>query len=93
MSKTKKMTWSAQVVRIVPMDHLCRGKRSIGGSDREPVQKGEDVVSKRGNKNTILNVEQIERIIPRLIHQQSGIKVPGAEDDLFAVGINSLRAA
>ncbi|KAI2466650.1 acetyl-CoA synthetase-like protein [Annulohypoxylon bovei var. microspora] len=44
-------------------------------------------------KDLKLDVEQLERFIMELIRQRAGIEVPDIDADLFAAGIDSLRAA
>ncbi|KAI1372870.1 acetyl-CoA synthetase-like protein [Hypoxylon crocopeplum] len=52
-----------------------------------------DAVNGHEGKNLQLDVEQLEQFILRLIREQAGIEVPDVEADLFAAGIDSLRAA
>ncbi|KAI1389370.1 acetyl-CoA synthetase-like protein [Hypoxylon trugodes] len=55
--------------------------------------KDKDVAEGNGSGNLTLNVEQLEQFILKLIRQQAAIEVPDVEADLFASGIDSLRAA
>ncbi|KAI1416078.1 acetyl-CoA synthetase-like protein [Hypoxylon sp. FL1857] len=55
--------------------------------------KDKDAADGQNGKDLKLDVEQLEQFILDLIRQQAGIEVPDVEADLFAAGIDSLRAA
>lgn len=55
--------------------------------------KDQDTTKIDGGKDLKFDVEQLEQFISRLISQQAGIEVPNMGTDLFAAGIDSLRAA
>ncbi|KAI0377293.1 acetyl-CoA synthetase-like protein [Hypomontagnella monticulosa] len=55
--------------------------------------KDKDDANGHDGKDLKLNVQQLEQFIMKLIRQQAGIEVPDVEADLFAAGIDSLRAA
>ncbi|KAI1767333.1 acetyl-CoA synthetase-like protein [Hypoxylon sp. FL1150] len=52
-----------------------------------------DTAETHDGKDLKFDVEQLEEFIARIIRQQAGIEVPDTESDLFAAGIDSLRAA
>ncbi|KAI1136211.1 acetyl-CoA synthetase-like protein [Hypoxylon sp. FL0543] len=55
--------------------------------------KDKDAIDDQGGKDLKLDVEQLEQFILNLIREQADIEVPDVEADLFAAGIDSLRAA
>lgn len=55
--------------------------------------KDNNAANGHGGKDLKLGVEQLEQFILRVIRQQAGIEVTDVEADLFASGIDSLRAA
>ncbi|XXH03342.1 hypothetical protein Hte_009740 [Hypoxylon texense] len=55
--------------------------------------KEQDTTTVDSSRDLKLDVEQLEQFISRLIRKQAGIDVPDMETDLFAAGVDSLRAA
>ncbi|KAL7623495.1 hypothetical protein AAE478_007177 [Parahypoxylon ruwenzoriense] len=55
--------------------------------------RSRDTLEGNSGKDLKLDVAQLERFILQLIREHAGIEVPDLEADLFAVGIDSLRAA
>ncbi|KAI1773586.1 acetyl-CoA synthetase-like protein [Hypoxylon cercidicola] len=55
--------------------------------------KEKDTTEMYGGRDLEFDIEQLEQFVSRLIRQQAGIEVPNVETDLFAAGIDSLRAA
>ncbi|KAI0164556.1 acetyl-CoA synthetase-like protein [Hypoxylon sp. FL1284] len=55
--------------------------------------KDQDAAIVGSGKHLKLDIEQLEQFISKLINQQAGVEVPDMEADLFAAGIDSLRAA
>ncbi|KAI8966650.1 acetyl-CoA synthetase-like protein [Daldinia sp. FL1419] len=52
-----------------------------------------DTADGEDRQNLAFDIEQLEQFILKLIREQAGIEVPDVDADLFASGIDSLRAA
>ncbi|KAI5928373.1 hypothetical protein F4810DRAFT_643318 [Camillea tinctor] len=55
--------------------------------------KSRELHEAESGKNLKLNIEELEKFIPQVIYEYTGIQMPNLTADFFSMGIDSLRAA